>query len=383
LVVDLYTHSGAGQEWFERRTFSHGGYGAHGYLVFNNDDGVFIYTPHVPTKMVEIEKQEDMEIIFRAFKEGITRIGEPIRGGVDAPFNRVEFMGRQSFQPGQVQFFPACDTVINLLHTLSNLLNNSDPKQRTPPIDELNGKLMCAQHWVDDGYLQGIPMPWAWLELKIISGGGELAAMMMQNIDLVAAAMGLGAYKYTNVLMPVLLGGTPAMRGIGFRFSSDKKGFMYPVGIDGQFSAHAPPALSLDDAADTYYRLCWGPEGRSRPWVKEGDEVLDPAFSPKPRAVHRPFKDSEGFLKVLSSYPEEMPGCGPYTPESRQIIREIFHYLYDTYGRVPRTAEPMWLPFVVQVQHLAVDFYDKYFKEGVISQEQREHLKVWHGLDEE
>jgi hypothetical protein len=38
-------------------------------LFFNNDDGLFLYKRHVPTKMAEIETQEDMEVIFRALRK--------------------------------------------------------------------------------------------------------------------------------------------------------------------------------------------------------------------------------------------------------------------------------------------------------------------------
>jgi chloramphenicol O-acetyltransferase len=64
-------------------------------------------------------------------------------------------------------------------------------------------------------------------------------------------------------------------------------------------------------------------------------------------------------------------------------MQEILQYLWDNYGRIIQRVDPVWIPFAIQVHHPAIDFYDKYFKEGVISQEQREHLKVWHGLHEE
>lgn len=372
-----------GAKQFERRTVSSGGSGMYGYLLFVNDDGIFHYRPHVPTKMVEIEKREDMEIIFRAFKEGITRLGDPIRGGPGAPFSQAHHVAQMSFLPGQTQFIPCCDTTMSLLHFLVRLFNDENPKKRAQPIDELTGKLMCAQHWIDNGYLApGLRFPWGMLENRCQSNGGMFCGMMIQNVDLAAAAMGLGTYKFSAVNMVMLLGGSPAMKGFGFRFASDKKGYMYPVGRDGLFQAHAPPYFSVDDVADGYYEACWGPKGRCSSRVKDGDEVVYTGFDPRARAVHRPFKDNEGWLQVVSQNPEE-PGKGPGSPEARQIMKEVFHYLWDKYGRIPRSIDPIWVPFVIQAQHIPVDFYDKYYKEGIVSPEQREHLKFWHRLDEE
>ena len=383
LLIDWSTRSPIGFKSFERRAIPDGGSGIWGHLMFNNDDGLFLYTPHVPTKMVEIEKQEDMEIIFRAFKEGITRIGEPVRAGGKVPLALFDFIEKVVFQPGQTQFMPACDTVMILVHFLVAMFNAREPRERHQPIDELTGKLMYAKHWVDDGYLQGIKAPWRTLEDKALATGGTLCGMLIHNIDLMAAAMGLGTYKFSGVNLPMLLGSTPAMKGLGLRFVSDKQGFTYPVGIDGLFGAHVPPVFPIDEAADGYYEACWGSSGRMRPWVKEGDEVIYQGYSPKPRAVHRPWKDSEAWLQVVNQYPEEEPGMGQFTKESRQIIKEIFHYLYDNYGHVPRNIDPILVPHLTQVHHVPVDFYDRYFREGAISPEQRRHLKVWHGLHEE
>ncbi len=56
------------------------------YLTFANDEGIFPYKPYVPTKMVEIESQQDMKVIFSAFKEGVTQMSnQATRPAADSP----------------------------------------------------------------------------------------------------------------------------------------------------------------------------------------------------------------------------------------------------------------------------------------------------------
>jgi len=66
-----------------------------------------------------------------------------------------------------------------------------------------------------------------------------------------------------------------------------------------------------------------------------------------------------------------------------QITKDIANYIYNTYGRFPKSANPITCPALMQVHHMDIDFYEKYLIEGSTWREQREHLKVWHGLDEE
>jgi len=73
--------------------------------------------------------------------------------------------------------------------------------------------------------------------------------------------------------------------------------------------------------------------------------------------------------------------CGVKRPseEDIQVVSDFLNYIYDTYGRFPALVDPIQLPLAVTAHHLELDFYDKYYKPGVITQEQRDHMKVWHG----
>jgi hypothetical protein len=120
------------------------------YLLFSNDDGIFYYKPHVPTRNVEIENQADMEIIFRAFKEGITQISDqPIR--VDEKSKAVmypnSFFG---FKPGTTVFFSITEIAIKELNNIILAANSDDMHDRKILIDDQTGKPCGVQKRIDN-----------------------------------------------------------------------------------------------------------------------------------------------------------------------------------------------------------------------------------------
>lgn len=345
------------------------------YLIFSNDDGIFFYKPHVPTKVVEIETQEDMEIIFRAFKEGIIQLSDqPIRVNENS---RAVMLPNSyfTFKPGTTAFFPIAETSIREINYILMAAHDDRREDRKILIDDQTGKPAGVQKWIDNGYLKGaLPIPLSMFEAIVTGSAAASAAFSIQNIQLCAAAMGLGGYPYSGINMPILMGGTPVMRGLGFRFVSDSRGFPYSVGIDGVFGAHIPPYMSIDEAVDDLHNMKFGPNGRYAPEVKEGDRAMYPGFDPEPRAVHRPFKDPDKYTRVAQAY--------DYKPEAIALAKDACNYIYNTYRRLPTIIDPFYCPGVVQVHHIDPDLYDEYMPEGSIWQEQREHLKVWHGLSE-
>jgi len=108
---DSYTHP-----WFEGRVYPSACNIWYVHLIFANDDGIFLYRPHVPTRVVEIEKQEDMEIVFRAFKEGVVQLSdEPLR--LPEAYPGISNMNRPfMLQPGVTTFFPIIDTTVEQIN---------------------------------------------------------------------------------------------------------------------------------------------------------------------------------------------------------------------------------------------------------------------------
>ncbi|MBI2853408.1 MAG: hypothetical protein HYX87_00625 [Chloroflexi bacterium] len=356
---------------FEARTVPTGCNLWYGHLLFTNDDGIFSYTPHVPTRAVEIKNRDDMAVIFQAFKDGLKQISDqPIRVGPDSP---AATRGNRywCFKPGSTTFFPVMETTLALINYLMLESNGANPKDRNRVIDDMTGKPAGNKKWIDSGYLQGPLTPLNLLDQGTISNMGAFGGATVQNIQLCAAAMGLGGHPWAGMNKIIIMGGSPTMKGLGFRFASDKNGFPYPVGIEGHFGAHLPPNMTVDQAVDDYVSMKWGPNGRYNPEVKEGQKVNYPLFCSEPRAIHRPFKDNENYVNLARK-------STGYTQEAIQITKDILSYIYNTYGRIPRGADPYMYSYALEIDHIDPNLYDEYFVEGSIWAEQREHFNTWH-----
>lgn len=353
---------------FEGRVYPSGCSVWYAHLIFSTDDGIFYYRPHVPSKPVEVETQEDMEVIFKAFKEGVIQLSDqPIR--VTEQSRALSHINIPiAFKPGTANFF----AIVDLTTEYINLAIAHAWRSRTRFIDDEPGqppRSAGLQKWVDSGYLNGLAVPLSQADPRSLMILAAHAHYMQQNLLLCATAMGLGGFPYGGYTEEILLGGTPVMKGLGFRYASDKRGYPYPVGIDGVIETHAPPYMSMDEAVDDVWNMKFKPGfGVYSPDVREGDEKVYTGFSPRPRAVCRPFKDINRYLKTAE----------PQSVQSVQIAKDFCNYIYDTYGRFPKTIGPIMCGSLTQISHIDVEFYNRYFREGCIWQEQREHLDTWH-----
>jgi hypothetical protein len=320
---------------------------------------------------VEIDTQREMEIIFRAFKEGVTQLSDkPIDVGTD-----VRFASRAGvpmmFKPGTTSFLAVADMTTEYINVL--LGNNARPEagRRTRVVDDEAGDIPALQMWIDNGYLAKAPrVPMFIFETRLAYSMHHSLAVMTHNIHLCATAMGLGVYLHSGYNHIMLMGATPVMKGLGFRVLSDKRGIPNPVGIDGVIHAHHPPDLSVEEAVDDVWDMKYKPGyGRFSSTVREGDEVLYRGFSTKPRAVHRPYKNVGAFFDAIGDFK-----C----PETVQIAKDILSYFIDKYGRFPKYYDAMHFGPICQTAHMDIDFYDEYYLPDAVTQEARDHLRIWH-----
>jgi hypothetical protein len=65
---------------------------------------------------------------------------------------------------------------------------------------------------------------------------------------------------------------------------------------------------------------------------------------------------------------------------SREVVdyaKEICNYIYDTYGRFPAHTNAFHMPGVwLQLSHLELEFYDKYFDRDLYHRQARHH-EMW------
>ena len=193
--------------------------------------------------------------------------------------------------------------------------------------------------------------------------------LLLQNLMLIAQAMGLGGWMHAAVDAPYIFERYPAQGkfGIEFRMQKPKTWRRWPplpapldnpVGIDGVLESLSPPYVkSMDAAVDQLIEEKYGPAGTY------GDsDIFDRAY--------RKAEYGEAFLKMAGKRPR---------PEAVEYAKEICNYIYDTYGRFPAHANAFHFPGVwLQFSHLELEFYEKYFDESLYRR-QAAHHEMWGG----
>jgi len=193
------------------------------------------------------------------------------------------------------------------------------------------------------------------------------AMFHLQNLMLMAQAMGLGGYIHASVPAPYLFQKDPAKEiyGLGFRFEEPKKKWNRwpplpstqpnPVGIDGILEGHCPPYVkSMNEIVDKVIDEKLGSQGMYRP-----DELF--------KRQYRSAGSAEEFVRVARSY----------SRETIQYVKDICNYIYDTYGRFPAHVNAFHTPGLwLQIHHVELEYYDKFFDPSLYSW-QAEHERVW------
>jgi len=189
----------------------------------------------------------------------------------------------------------------------------------------------------------------------------------LQNLMLIAQAMGLGGWIHAAVGAPYVFERDPAKGkfGIEFRMQQPKKWRRWPplpttqpnpIGIDGLLESLTPPYVkSMDEAVDRVLEEKYGSLG-----TYGDNSVFDRAYQ------RSDFGDA--YLKMAARRPSK---------EAVAYTKEICNYIYDTYGRFPAHTNAFHLPGVwLQFAHLELEFYEKYFDRDLYRR-QAEHHAMW------
>jgi hypothetical protein len=319
-------------------------------LFFTNDNGSFLYNPKTATKRVEIETEADWDRIMTYFKEDCIKIMD----------ERVQMfpellpptIGWNTNQPGTTVFIPVVDHSEEYLNTLFIVLAGAGYQL----FDDIKGRPAGLQKYVDAGDLKGPPVGLSSWESAMSRGVFMAPAyLILEHMHLVAEAMGLGSVMFAGYTGEVMLGITPMSKGLGFRSVTDKMGKVNAVGLDNVFEAYCPPYYkSMDDAVDAFVEKKYG---------------AGSPLSPDYKGV-LPFADKV-WQKVRPKYSRP-------SKTTIDIVKAFCNYVYGTYGKIPATVNTKVIPVWLQVHHIDVGFYDKFFAREIITEAQRNHMELWH-----
>jgi hypothetical protein len=295
-----------------------------------------------------------------------------------------------SNRPGTSILLPIVDTTRSMIAVMLNLLSEPDGERALflddwrPFVPRTLGDLAAkiasilgllperipyqpigGIKWARNGYLNPkIRLP---LGLTQTFRTDYEALFLVQNLQLVAQALGLGAWVHAAIFPPYIYERDPDRGIFGLGFRMQKPGSSWrrwpplpsplpnPVGIDGVLEALCPPYIGkMDDAVDWVLEEKYGSQGT----------YTDAARFAR---TYRRVDDAEAFLRYAQ----------PHPARTIEYVKVICNYIYDTYGRFPAHVDAFHLPGVwVQCSHLELEYYDRYFRPELYSR-QASHETVW------
>jgi len=308
------------------------------HLFFSNDEGVFYYKTDctdeiIPKKRVRTKTLEDRKEILEDYKKNTTKLKD---GRIDIPRDVIGSAFESMVNlPGTTLFIPIADTTREYI----NLLFTGLAQFRWQLWDEVKNQPAGVGKWIDDGFLNGNRMTITQYESMLPWLCNLEAGMAMQNLSLAATAMGLGSFMMHTIDLPTV------MRSLNMHFEQlEREPFpqatVNPVGIDGILEGYCPPYRTVEEAVEEIAARKWGSEGI---YGKKGYDL------PKPKIY-------ESIVEITKSY------CS---------------YVYETYGRIPKYHDAMFIPILAQIHHLDIGFYEKFFPE-YLDEIDKAHMSTWH-----
>jgi hypothetical protein len=351
--------------------------GTHFFLI--NDSGTYFLRKPPPLEENAAFTPEALVERARAAKVKVLDRRLDVPAGAKRDFPAYLDSNRLlSNLPGTTVLLPVVDLSHQYINGLMYLLTEPDGVRPTIVDDRNFYRPAGVQKWVKSGFLnKDIKIP-----LGIIGTMRTQveADLLLQNLMLVAEAMGLGAWIHASVSPPVLLGDPKfkdqfgPMLGFDFVTPPFKPADILrwqvplpryanlranPVGlkVNGEqlIKCMCPPYYtSMAEAVDEVVRLKFGPGGVYRDHATFG----------------RIYKGDYGerYLKDAPEYRDEVIACA----------RDICTYIHETHGRFPAHVDAIHVPGVwIQVHHPDQAYYDRFFRDG-LTDAHRAHDALWH-----
>ena len=312
------------------------------HLFFTNDEGVYYYKACsseeiIPKERVRIKTLGDRKKILEDYKKNVIKLKD---GRIDIPREAIGSAFESMVNlPGTTIFVPIADTTREYI----NMLFTGLAQFKWQLWDEVKNQPAGVGRWIDNGFLDGPRMTIYQYEAILPWLCNLEAGMAMQNLSLAATAMGLGSFMMHTIDLVTV------MKALNMRFEEPKgKSFPQatpnPVGIDGILEGYCPPYRTIDEACDEIASLKWGPDGI---YAERGYNI------PK-------IKMYDEIVEATKSY------C---------------RYIYETYGKIPKYQDAMFIPVLVQIHHLDIGFYEKFLPE-YIDEMDKAHMFIWHSEGE-
>jgi len=326
-------------------------------LIFTDDSGTFLtqFRDLDAQSLSEFGQAGDLAPMIERARRHCVKLAD---GRVEVPAKPPHTSAHNLWnanKPGTTLFAPVLDMTQQMLDLLAVYMGMG-----FTPYDAVNQRV-CGDldRYIKSGLLdRNKRFPMTDFEQYGLATAAMELALVCHNIVLALQAMGLGGWMYTGINPPSLMGAFAAdgITGLGFRFTRDPRfATPNPVGIDRHFEGLCPPYYGdMRAAVRKFAEIKFGPGG---------------TFDPQRPG---PYLDNS----TVKSRVER------YTPEFLEMLGEVAQYIYDTYGRFPATVPTFYMRAYVQVQHIDMEFYVKYYGSQAYLDTHVNHMKKWHDINE-
>ena len=196
---------------------------------------------------------------------------------------------------------------------------------------------------------------------------------MLQNLALMAEALGLGGFAHFAAYPAVW------MQTLGFRMEQIR--LSHTIGAR-RVTAALLRALRRDLPVPNAVGL-----------ERDGQVLLKPFCPPYYRTMEEAvlafvaykFAPGRGTLADGGAATAWRDGGAVQAqippPSDMAIAATIAYcdYVYRRYGRFPATNGPFRTVLAFQAHHLEPAFYERFYRPGVLTEQQRAHMRLWHG----
>jgi hypothetical protein len=349
-------------------------------LIVTNDDATYLikraqdFAPVDIPQLIDLARQQKFADFYRRARLKIKtgRVAPPLK-----PLDNVNVNRWSLYAPGTSYFLPVNELTFMYINGLLEIFNEHT---RAFIVDERAGFRPAGLgrfarsrggHLYDDS-IDGRVLTIQRLEVMVTELVTVEQGMMLQNLGLMAQALGLGGFPNFaehefNWFQAIgfRMAELPASRYLGagrlsaaLMRASGRNGMIpYALGLEcagePMIKPYCPPYYAtMKDAVHAVVETKFGKQGTFR-----GGTGL--SLWRDPKAISKGITDiSEAAVDATVAYCE---------------------YVYQRYGRFPATMPPCRTVLGFQACHLDTDFYDRYYKPEALSESERAHMATWHG----
>jgi hypothetical protein len=349
-------------------------------LVVTNDEATYLikraqdFAPAEIPELIELARQQEFSHFYRRARVKICddRTAPPV-----VPLDNVNVNRWSLYAPGTSYFLPVNELTFMYINGLLEIFNEHTGAF---VVDEraafraagLGRFARSRGGHLNDNPADGRVLTVQRLEVMVTELVTVEQGMMLQNLALMAQALGLGGFPNFAEhefnwfqALGFRMGELPASRYLGanwivgglMRALKRNRPIPYALGLerDGAviIKPYCPPYFAtMKDAVRTVVDTKFGKQGTFRGGVGQSAWRDPMAISNAVQEI------SDAAVEATTAYCE---------------------YIFDRYRRFPAYMPPFRTVLGFQACHLDTEFYDRYYRPEALSETERGHMAKWHG----